>query len=116
MKMLLKRIVTFMRGQKPDSPDGQTAPSPAGSSIVWKGKMSPFSQERAAWVEARLFCLAKMAHDLNANGMTRATSYVNGEYQEAFAANKAALAAVHVERLQLMAERQVIQDHVKEAA
>jgi len=56
-----------------------------------------------------------MAHDLNANGMTRATSYVTGEYQEAFAANKAALAAVHVERLQLMAERQVIQDHTKEA-
>jgi len=76
--------------------------------------MSPFSQERADWVESRLFCLAKMAHDLNTNGMNRATFYVNGEYTEAFAANKAALSAVHVERLQLMAERQVIQDHAKE--
>jgi len=52
-----------------------------------------------------------MARELSANGMRRATAYVGGDYADTFAINKAALVAVHTERLQLMAERSVIEEY-----
>ena len=75
--------------------------------------MSPFSPERLQWIEARLFCLARMANELNATGLKRA-QYMVGEYQEAHALFRAALSGVHTERLQLIAERAVIDAYAKE--
>lgn len=75
--------------------------------------MPPFSQERAQWIEGRLFCLARMARDLSANGMKRATTFIPGDYQEAFIINKGALEEVQRERMVLMAERAVIEEYNK---
>lgn len=76
--------------------------------------MSPFSQERALWVEARLFCLARMARDHAQEGMKRSLHFVAQEYQEAHAAYRATLVAIQVERLQLMSEREVINEYNKD--
>ena len=73
--------------------------------------MSPFSKERLDWIEARLFCLARMARDHAQEGQKRAQQYTAQNYQEAHAAWQAALAAIHVERLILMSERKVIDDY-----
>lgn len=73
--------------------------------------MSPYSKERAEWVEARLFCLANMARDHLAEGAKRANQYMTGDPHEAHLLSREALKAINVERLQLMAERSVIQEY-----
>lgn len=55
-----------------------------------------------------------MARDHALNGQKRANQYAAVDYQEAHAAFRATLAAIHTERLMLMAERQVIQDYNQE--
>lgn len=76
--------------------------------------MSPYSNERALWVEARLFCLANMARDNTAEGARRANSYMTGDPHEAHLLSREALKQINIERLTLMAERAVIEQYNKD--
>ena len=106
--MIRRFIHRFFR--KPETPE--VAPT-VQSHILWKGRMSPFSNERLAWIEARLFCLARMAHALYQTGQKRAQQ-ITADYQEAHLLYKSALQNIHTERLELMVERQVIDDYNKD--
>lgn len=76
--------------------------------------MSPFSPERAQWIEERLFCLARMARDNAGEGAKRANSYMTSEPREAHILMSEALKQINVERLTLMAERAVIEQYSQE--
>lgn len=76
--------------------------------------MSPYSNERAQWIEGRLFCLANMARDNLADGAKRANQFMTGDPHEAHMLSREALKAINTERLMLMAERSVIEQYNKE--
>lgn len=76
--------------------------------------MSPFSQERAEWVEARLFCLARMSREVRADGAKNARQFMTNDGHEAHMLANEALKSINVERLQLMAERTAIKDYEEE--
>lgn len=73
--------------------------------------MQPFSDERLQWIEGRLFCLARMARENAGEGAKRATMYMTGEPRESHMLMTEALKQINVERLVLMAEREVISDY-----
>ncbi len=76
--------------------------------------MSPYSNERAQWIEARLFCLAHMARDNLAEGARRANQYMTGDPHEAHMLSREVLKVINIERLALMAERAVIEAYNQE--
>lgn len=73
--------------------------------------MSPYSDERVQWIEARLFCLANMARDNAAEGPRRANRFMTGDPREAHLMATEALKQINIERLMLMAERAVIDQY-----
>ncbi len=75
--------------------------------------MSPFSQERVQWIEARLFCLARMAGELSSRRSYYASRLRLDDATSAFVTQDA-YNAIQSERVQLMAERQVIEDYNRE--
>jgi hypothetical protein len=114
MKMLLKRIIASMLGRKPGLPGGQIGFSQNGFNVQWKGKMSPYSDERAQWVEARLFCLANMARDTLAEGSRRANQFMTSNPHEAHLLMNETLKQINIERLMLMAERAVSDEYTRD--
>ena len=73
--------------------------------------MSPFSNERLQWIEGRLFCLARMANELQQRSLgyevrlrvEGANHIARGAYNE-----------IQTERLKLMVEKQVIETYNQE--
>jgi hypothetical protein len=112
MKTLFKRIKDFISGQKPGSQDGPIAPSPNGLSAIWKGKMSPISQERLTEIEARLFVLSRTLGELNRGGV-RFQARFNLDPHQAHAAYTQACINVNAERIQLAAERDAVEEYLK---
>jgi hypothetical protein len=55
-----------------------------------------------------------MSRELAQDGVKRALHYASTNYQEAFEMNRLALQQVQVERLMLMAEREVIDEYNKD--
>ncbi len=109
----LKRIIAFMLGRNQGLQSGQIVTFPNGSNAQWKGKMSPYSNERAQWVEARLFCLANMARDHLTEGPRRAIQFMTGDPHEAHLMSREVLKVINTERLMLMAERAVIEEYYR---
>ena len=73
-------------------------------------KMLPLTQERLRWVEARLFTLARTANELS----SRSQAYVNRIPNGGGAVYMQSLMNIGAERLELMAEQQVIEDYLRD--
>lgn len=93
---------------------GRTLQPPAGSNILWKGKISPISQERLQFIEERLFILARTVQTARREGARTATRFMTDSPHDAHTITAQTIHDLNKERLALMMERQAIEEYLQE--